>query len=77
MARTTIKTYSVTDDLAGVTVEADDSAEAGNVSASQAVRITLTQGETVYVSDTTQASAIAALLRKRGAKQAKRGRKAS
>lgn len=75
MARTKHTTYSVTDDLAGVTVAEDDSAEGGSVSASQAVYVTLTQGETVYRVDTSQGSPIAALLRKRGVKQGRKGRK--
>jgi hypothetical protein len=67
-------TFSETTDEAGkVTTD-----EAGSsLSASQRVSVTLTQGESVYLVDTSQASPIAALIRKAGVKQAKRGRKAS
>lgn len=77
MARIKQTTYSFTDDLAGVTVQEDETAEAGVVSASQAVYVTLTQGESVYRVDTSQGSPLAALLRKRGVKTSKKGRKAS
>jgi hypothetical protein len=85
MARTLTPSYS--DDLSNVesvqfkstevdgkTVEVESGA---SLSASQRVSVTLTQGESVYLVDTSQASPIAALLRKAGVKQAKRGRKAS
>lgn len=71
-------TYTYTDDAAqAVKVETDDSKTAGNVTESQYARITLTQGETVYIVDTAQSNPIAAYCRKVGTKQAKRGRKAS
>lgn len=85
MARTLTPSY--TDDLSNVSgitlasVEVDGKtveAEAGaSLSASQRVQVTLTQGDKVYLVDTSQASPIAALIRKAGTKQAKRGRKAS
>lgn len=74
--RAVTKHYNITDDLAGVTVT-EAEAEAGKVAESQAVTIVLTQGQHTYTVDTSQASALAALLRKRGRKAGKRGRKAS
>jgi hypothetical protein len=81
-------TPSYTDDLSNVsgvtlsTTEGEDGkvtedTAGASLSASQRVQVTLTQGDTVYIVDTSQASPVAALLRKAGTKQAKRGRKAS
>lgn len=53
-------------------------AEAGaSLSASQRVAITMTQGDSVYLMDTSQSNPLAAYVRRVGIKQAKRGRKAS
>lgn len=69
--------YSYGDDAGNVaSVELDAEKECGgNVTESQHVTISLTQGETVYRIDTTQSNPLAAFLRKQGTKQAKRGRK--
>jgi len=72
----TIVSKSYSDDLPGVTVAQEEGAEAKTLNESQRVTLTMTQGEHVYIVDTAQSSPLAALIRKAGTKQKKRGRKA-
>lgn len=67
MAAKTITTHSYTDDLA----------EGANLPAGQRVRVTLTDGEAVWLIDTNRANDLVATLKGKGTKQKRRGRKAS
>lgn len=75
--RVAAKTYTITDDAPGVTVEQDASVEAGKISESQAAKIVMTVGRSTWTLDTAQGSPLAALIRKLGRKGKVRGRKPS
>lgn len=81
MATSVHRQVSFTDDLSnveGVTFAQEDGKkiDAGaNLTSAQAVRIVLTDGESVWPIDTARQNPVVALLKAQGQKQKKRGRK--